>query len=111
MQRKVARGPTFAPSRRSARVAGQRAGSGGRRRLYFRRSVWDADEAHLAEQHFYGIGHTPEPRRMTQTMRSGTAGWSTLAAYQSAGLFGAGDSPPPGFHAVSVLASTSTQRI
>ncbi len=35
------------------------------RRHYERRGIWDEREAHLAEQHFYDVGHTQEQRLIT----------------------------------------------
>jgi Sulfatase-modifying factor enzyme 1 len=76
------------------------------RRLYFRQGVWDEQEAHLAEQHFYDVGHTAEQRRMTSNDEVRHRWLVDTHRLPVRRTVGAGASPPPGFHAVRVLERT-----
>jgi len=76
------------------------------RRLYFRRDVWDEHEAHLAEQHFYDVGHTAQQRRMTSNDEIRHRWLVDTHRLPVRKAVSAGASPPPGFHAVRVLEQT-----
>lgn len=75
------------------------------RRLYFRRKVWDEHEAHLAEQHFYDVGHTAAQRRLMSNdeVRRRWLGDTRLPVRR---VVTAGAASNAGFHAVQILGRT-----